>query len=60
MILPPQQQRCRLQLTLSSVRVQLTTYVMSYSKIILKTQATIHPRKTNFLEILAKQESFMF
>ena len=33
---------------------------MCYSKTILKTQATIHPIKTNFLEVLANQGSFMF
>ena len=33
----------------------LATYLMYYSKRILKIQATAHPRKTNFLEILTKQ-----
>ena len=33
---------------------------MCYSKTILKTKATIHPQKTNFLEILPKQASFNF
>ena len=33
---------------------------MCYSKTILKTEATIYPRKTNFLEILANQASFYF
>ena len=33
---------------------QLGTYLMCYNKTILKTQATIHPKSANFLEIFSQ------
>ena len=43
------------QVAINTFQCKLATYLLCYSEAILKAQATIHPRNTNFLEILAKQ-----